>query len=177
MNVTTCPNCKMRVIPKSDGTCPSCQTQLYQEKMENKPSNQDISIHVEQVVELEIAFEGKSLDEQDKAWRRSLTLGIMRHCWTAFIDALAKANPSVSISVLFIDSFDESTKVFIDKAEELHSILVTQPKAVVIQHPSKGSQKIEFTLNVYWRTDPPPAKRTVLFLNDETRKVVPENAT
>ena len=25
MNMTTCPKCKMRVLPKADGTCPSCQ--------------------------------------------------------------------------------------------------------------------------------------------------------
>jgi hypothetical protein len=144
--------------------------------LENKTQNQDIPIPVKQVVELEVAFEGKSLDEQDKAWRRSLALGLMKHCWPALIDALAKVNPSVSFSVLFIGSFDESIKVFIDKAEELHSILVTQPRAVVSAHPSKGSQKVEFTLNVYWRTDPPPAKRTVILLDDPTRRVVPENA-
>jgi hypothetical protein len=28
MPMTTCPNCKMRVLPKADGTCPSCQYQL-----------------------------------------------------------------------------------------------------------------------------------------------------
>ena len=25
MNMITCPKCKMRVLPKADGTCPSCQ--------------------------------------------------------------------------------------------------------------------------------------------------------
>lgn len=27
-NITTCPNCKMRVLPKSDGTCPQCRRSL-----------------------------------------------------------------------------------------------------------------------------------------------------
>lgn len=144
--------------------------------MENEPSSQDIPIPIKQVVELEVAFEGKSLDEQDKAWRRSIALGLMKHCWPAFIDSLAKVNPSVSFEVRFVSSFVESTKVFINKAEELHSVLVTQPRAVVSAHPSKGSQKVEFTLNVYWHTDPPPAKRTVILLDDPIRRVVPENA-
>ena len=26
--ITTCPNCGMRVLPKSDGTCPSCQARI-----------------------------------------------------------------------------------------------------------------------------------------------------
>jgi hypothetical protein len=30
MNIVTCPNCKMRVIPRSDGSCPSCQFELSQ---------------------------------------------------------------------------------------------------------------------------------------------------
>ena len=28
LSVTTCPNCKQRVLPKADGTCPSCQYKL-----------------------------------------------------------------------------------------------------------------------------------------------------
>jgi hypothetical protein len=28
MNIVTCPNCKMKVIPRSDGSCPSCQFEL-----------------------------------------------------------------------------------------------------------------------------------------------------
>ena len=28
MNFSICPNCKMRVLPKADGTCPSCQAIL-----------------------------------------------------------------------------------------------------------------------------------------------------
>ena len=28
LSVTTCPNCKQTVLPKSDGTCPSCQYKL-----------------------------------------------------------------------------------------------------------------------------------------------------
>lgn len=30
VGVTVCPNCKMRVLPKSDGTCPSCQSRIMQ---------------------------------------------------------------------------------------------------------------------------------------------------
>jgi hypothetical protein len=30
MNIVTCPNCKMKVIPRSDGSCPSCQFELSQ---------------------------------------------------------------------------------------------------------------------------------------------------
>ncbi|NWF65792.1 MAG: hypothetical protein HXY38_16090 [Chloroflexi bacterium] len=30
MNITTCPKCKMRVLPKSDGTCPSCGAVIRQ---------------------------------------------------------------------------------------------------------------------------------------------------
>jgi len=42
MNFTTCPNCKMRVLPKADGTCPSCQAKIPQEKHRNarKPEQQ-----------------------------------------------------------------------------------------------------------------------------------------
>jgi hypothetical protein len=31
--IKTCPNCKMRVLPKSDGTCPSCQTIISQDEL------------------------------------------------------------------------------------------------------------------------------------------------
>ncbi len=30
MNIVVCPNCKMKVIPRSDGSCPSCQFELSQ---------------------------------------------------------------------------------------------------------------------------------------------------
>jgi hypothetical protein len=144
--------------------------------MENAQSNQDLPIPVKQVVEVDVAFEGNSLDEQDKAWQCNMAFDLMKHCWPDFIDMLAKVNPSVSFSVRFVNSFVESTKIFIGKADELHSVLVTQPRAVVSTHPSKGSQKVEFTLNVYWHMDPPPAKRTAILLNDSTRRVVPDNA-
>ena len=28
MSIVICPNCKMKVIPRSDGNCPSCQFEL-----------------------------------------------------------------------------------------------------------------------------------------------------
>ena len=28
MSIVICPNCKMKVIPRSDGSCPSCQFEL-----------------------------------------------------------------------------------------------------------------------------------------------------
>jgi hypothetical protein len=31
MRITTCPNCQMRVVPKPDGTCPSCYALIPQE--------------------------------------------------------------------------------------------------------------------------------------------------
>jgi hypothetical protein len=31
MRITTCPNCQMRVLPKPDGTCPSCYALIPQE--------------------------------------------------------------------------------------------------------------------------------------------------
>jgi len=145
--------------------------------MENQPSNQDVPIPVNQVAELEVAFEGKSLDEQDKAWRRGMAFDLVKHCWPSFVDSLMKVNSSVRFSACFVSSFAESTKIFIDKAEELKSVLVTQPRAVINTHPSKGSQKVEFTLNVYWRKDPLPEKRSVILLNDPTRRVVSGDAT
>lgn len=33
MNIITCPNCKMRVLPKADGTCPSCQAVLTPQEL------------------------------------------------------------------------------------------------------------------------------------------------
>jgi len=30
MSIVTCPNCKMKVLPRSDGTCPSCQKIIVQ---------------------------------------------------------------------------------------------------------------------------------------------------
>jgi tetratricopeptide (TPR) repeat protein len=39
MNLTTCPNCKMRVLPKSDGTCPSCQAIIQQKENESIPQS------------------------------------------------------------------------------------------------------------------------------------------
>jgi hypothetical protein len=35
MNMTTCPKCKMRVLPKADGTCPSCQAVISPNKIAN----------------------------------------------------------------------------------------------------------------------------------------------
>jgi len=32
MRITTCPNCQMRVIPKADGTCPSCYAMIPPEE-------------------------------------------------------------------------------------------------------------------------------------------------
>ena len=28
VGITVCPNCKMKVLPKSDGTCPNCQSKI-----------------------------------------------------------------------------------------------------------------------------------------------------
>jgi len=28
VGITVCPNCEMKVVPKSDGTCPSCQSKI-----------------------------------------------------------------------------------------------------------------------------------------------------
>jgi hypothetical protein len=33
MNMVTCPKCKMRVLPKEDGTCPSCQAVISPSKI------------------------------------------------------------------------------------------------------------------------------------------------
>jgi hypothetical protein len=144
--------------------------------MENTPSKNDLPIPVKQVVELELAFEGISLDEQDRAWMSNMALDLMKHCWPAFIDALTRDNPSAIISYSFVDSFAGSTKHFIDKAEDRHCVLVTQPRAVITDHPTKGSQKVWFTLNVYWHQEPPPAEKTTILLNDQTLQVVPEIA-
>ena len=35
MNIITCPNCKMRVLPKSDGICPSCQALIAESVSES----------------------------------------------------------------------------------------------------------------------------------------------
>jgi uncharacterized Zn finger protein (UPF0148 family) len=45
MNITTCPYCKMKVIPKEDGTCPSCQSIISQKEEEliTKPKNREAS--------------------------------------------------------------------------------------------------------------------------------------
>jgi hypothetical protein len=37
MSITVCPHCKMRIIPKQDGTCPSCFAVLTQEEMAGPP--------------------------------------------------------------------------------------------------------------------------------------------
>ena len=37
MDFTICPNCKMRVFPKADGTCPSCQAIIPPGKSPSKP--------------------------------------------------------------------------------------------------------------------------------------------
>lgn len=36
MSIMTCPNCKMQVLPNSDGTCPSCGAVISRLGMENK---------------------------------------------------------------------------------------------------------------------------------------------
>ena len=142
--------------------------------MENTPRRNDLPIPVSQVVELELAFEGTSLDEQDRAWMSNMALDLMKHCWPAFIEALTRDNPSANLSYSFVNSFAESTKHFTDKAENRRCTLVTQPRAVITDHPSKGSQKVWFTLNVYWRQEPPSTERTAILLNDQTLQVVPE---
>ena len=35
--IITCPNCKMRVIPRADGTCPSCQAPILQPAQSQSP--------------------------------------------------------------------------------------------------------------------------------------------
>ena len=35
--IITCPNCKMRVIPRADGTCPSCQASILQPAQSQSP--------------------------------------------------------------------------------------------------------------------------------------------
>ena len=142
--------------------------------MEHTPAKNDLPIPVKQVVELELAFEGTSLDEQDLAWMGNMALDLMKHCWPSFIDALIKNNPAANLSYSFVSSFAESTKHFTDKAENLHCTLVTQPRAVATEHPFKGSQKVYFTLNVYWRKEPPFTEKTAILLNDQTCQVVPE---
>jgi hypothetical protein len=37
MSITVCPHCKMRIIPKQDGTCPSCFAILTQEEIAGPP--------------------------------------------------------------------------------------------------------------------------------------------
>ena len=32
MDLSICPNCKMHVLPKLDGTCPSCQSMIPQKE-------------------------------------------------------------------------------------------------------------------------------------------------
>lgn len=142
--------------------------------MEHTPAKNDLPIPVKQVIELELAFEDAPFDEQDSAWMGDMALDLMKHCWPAFIDALIKNNPSANLSYSFVRSFTESTQHFIDKAEKLHCILVTQPRAVVTEHPFKGAQKVRFTLNVYWRKEPPSTEKTAILLNDQTSRVVPE---
>ena len=37
MNIVICPNCKMKVVPHADGSCPSCQFMLGMEQQELVP--------------------------------------------------------------------------------------------------------------------------------------------
>ena len=39
-NIVECPNCKMRVVPKADGTCPSCQAMI--KKLDSKIPNEGV---------------------------------------------------------------------------------------------------------------------------------------
>ncbi|MBG0785626.1 MAG: hypothetical protein H0S79_11035 [Anaerolineaceae bacterium] len=142
--------------------------------MENSTRKNDLPIPVSQVIELELAFEGTTLTDQDRAWMGNMALDLTKHCWPSFIEALNRDNSAAILSYSFVDSFTQSTKHFIDKAENLGCVLVTQPRAVITDHPSKGSQKVWFTLNVYWRQEPPPSERTSILLNDQTCQVIPE---
>jgi hypothetical protein len=143
--------------------------------MENTPRKNDLPVPVRQVVELELAFEGSSFDQQDRAWMGGMALDLMKHCWPSFIEVLMTQNPTAKLSYSFVNSFNESTKHFIDKAEEFHCVLVTQPRAVITDHPTKGSQRVSFTLNLYWRQEPPPSQNTAILLNNQTSQVVPGN--
>ena len=52
--VVTCPNCKMRVFPKADGTCPSCQAIILLEENSSTSKsfesieNSETSTHLKQ---------------------------------------------------------------------------------------------------------------------------------
>jgi hypothetical protein len=41
MGIVTCPHCQMRVLPKMDGTCPSCQVNIQEEQV-NTQEEQEI---------------------------------------------------------------------------------------------------------------------------------------
>jgi hypothetical protein len=146
---------------------------IRRQAMQNNPSSQNVAIPVGQVAGIEVAFEGRSLSWPDKAWRRKLASGLMELCWPAFIGALKKDNPSTKISVDFVNSFLESTRKFTGKAEKLHSVLVAQRRTAISKHPSKGPQRVAFVLCVFWRMDPPPATKTVIFMDDDIPQVVP----
>jgi hypothetical protein len=79
MNFQTCPNCKMRVFPKSDGTCPSCQSIIPQKekgsisKSIEPNKNSETSTHLKQ--------EPFQINEKDNA------AGFCHHCGKPFLSS------------------------------------------------------------------------------------------
>ncbi len=79
MNFQTCPNCKMRVFPKSDGTCPSCQSIIPQKekgsisKSIEPNKNSETSTHLKQ--------EPFQINEKDQA------AGFCHHCGSPFLSS------------------------------------------------------------------------------------------
>lgn len=67
--VVVCPKCKTRVLPKADGTCPSCQRDISRVKpLDSNSRDEGFATSSEIALERPLRTSGKKVDEEKSAW-------------------------------------------------------------------------------------------------------------
>lgn len=84
MNIPTCPNCKMRVLPKANGTCPSCGAVI--EQNENPLSIQTPDISPPKMAASNGQEEQITLDERRNVMKRTIS----SDGWETFFGQISK---------------------------------------------------------------------------------------
>jgi hypothetical protein len=69
--IVDCPKCKTRVIPKSDGTCPSCQHNISRVKPIERRQIEEFATTAEIALERPIRTPRKRVEKETPAWNET----------------------------------------------------------------------------------------------------------
>lgn len=109
---------------------------IYCKKCDPKLHGKDQPIPIQQVLRMDLVFEGKNFDDEERRWLNKEAFEIARHYWPEFVDALAKVKPHIILTTQFVPEVNSGSGKVIKEAASMNANIVIQPKVVMFSSPS-----------------------------------------